>query len=69
MGAIADRTQASRFGVVLIVDFRGILVQQDPLVFSDGLAALSYMRGDQLLIGDIRRLQEAIGGFEGGLVV
>ncbi len=67
MTPIADGSQASRGGMLLIVDFRGILDQQDPFGLARFCSRLLHMWLDQLLIADIGGLQEAIGGVEIGL--
>ncbi len=61
VAAIADGTQSRGRGMVLIVHFGRVLDQQHLLVVSHGLSRLLDMRADQLLIADLRRLQEAIG--------
>ena len=64
MGAVADGSQSRGRGVLLVIHFRRILDQQHLLLLARLLSRLRYMRPDQLLIGHIRRLQEAIGRFQ-----
>ncbi len=67
MASIANGSQAGRGGMLLIVDFRRILDQPHPFSLARFCSRLLHMRLEQLLIGDIGGLQEAIGGVQIGL--
>ena len=68
MGAVADGSQPRGRGVLLVVHFRRILDQQHLLLLARLRSRLRHMRPDQLLIGHIRRLQEAIGRLQRCLI-
>ena len=61
VGAIADGTQPAGRGMLLIVHFGRVLDQQHSLRLAHLCSRLLEMRADQLLIADLRRLQEAVG--------
>jgi len=67
MASIANGSQAGRGGMLLIVDFRRILDQQHPFSLARFCSRLLHMRLEQLLIGDIGSLQEALGRVQIGL--
>ena len=67
MGAIADGPQPRGRRMLLVVHFGGILDQQHLLRLSCLRSRLLQMRLDQLLIGHIGRLQEALGRLQASL--
>ena len=69
MAAVADGTQSRGRGMVLLVHFGGLLDQQDLLGLAGLRARLLHMGADQLLIGHIGRLQEAIGRLRGRFIL
>jgi len=69
LAAVADGSQPARGGMVLVVHLGGILDQQHLLVLSGLRARLLQVRPQQLFIGHIGCLQEAIGRLHGRLLL
>ena len=63
MAARANRSQSRGGGMALIVHFRRVLDQQDPLHLTHLLTCVLHMRLQQGLVAHLR-MQKTIGGFQ-----
>src|SRR3989442_1269781 len=63
MASVADGTQPTCFGMVLVIHFRHILNQQDPLLLLHEAVRLLQVGTHQLFIARLCTLQEAVGRF------
>src|SRR6266566_1155292 len=63
MASVADGTQPTCFGMVLVIHCRHILNQQDPLLLLHEAVRLLQVGTHQLFIARLCTLQEAVGRF------